>query len=127
MASLSMSLVIGPGISHGWHATWRTNSEPKGMPKKSCVPSLQLFSVSQLGIPHDPCQHASYVGSWIQVLRKDHNELFRAAKDAERITEFVLQFQKEKTLQQEVGQVTASRRKRTTTAKKRTREVELEC
>ena len=56
------------------------------------------FLSARLGIPHDPSQHAAYIGNWIEVLRKDHNELFRAAKDAEQITEFVLQFQKEKTL-----------------------------
>ncbi len=50
------------------------------------------FVCNNLGIIHDPGQHASYINSWIEVLKKDHNELFRAAKDAEQISEFVLQF-----------------------------------
>lgn len=57
-----------------------------------------FFLSSRIGIPHDPSQHAAYIKSWIQVLREDHNEIFRAAKEAERITEFVLEFQKEKHL-----------------------------
>lgn len=54
------------------------------------------FLSARIGIPHDPSQHASYIDSWIQVLREDSNEIFRAAKDAEQITEYVLQFQQEK-------------------------------
>jgi len=59
-----------------------------------------FFLASKLGIPHDVSQHASYIGSWIDVLRKDHNEIFRAAKDAEQITEYVLGLAREKTHEQ---------------------------
>ncbi|HEX8883247.1 MAG TPA: zincin-like metallopeptidase domain-containing protein, partial [Noviherbaspirillum sp.] len=45
---------------------------------------------SELGIGHDPAQHAAYVGSWIAVLTKDPLEIFRAAADAEKIQRFVL-------------------------------------
>jgi putative DNA primase/helicase len=44
----------------------------------------------ELGLGHDPAQHASYVASWIQVLRRDPFEIFRAAADAEKIQRFVL-------------------------------------
>ena len=37
----------------------------------------------ELGIGHDPGQHAAYVGSWIKVLEDDALEIFRAAADAE--------------------------------------------
>ncbi len=47
---------------------------------------------SELGIGHDPAQHAAYVGSWIEVLTKDPLEIFRAAADAEKIQRFVLGF-----------------------------------
>lgn len=87
-----------------------------------------FFVASRLGIPHDPGQHAAYVGSWIDALRQDHNEIFRAAKDAEKICEFVLEFQKEKTLAQDTTQATDKPVETATmTAKKRAREVELEC
>jgi antirestriction protein ArdC len=59
------------------------------------------FLASRLGIPHDTDHVAAYVGNWIEALQKDHNEIFRAAKDAEKITEYVLDFQQEKTQSQE--------------------------
>ena len=63
------------------------------------VELASYFISSTLGIPHDPSQSASYISSWIDALRKDHNELFRAAKDADHICDYVLQFAQE--LQQE--------------------------
>ena len=50
------------------------------------------FICSDLILAHDPGQHASYIGSWIDTLRRDHNELFRAAKEAEQICNYVMQF-----------------------------------
>ncbi|PPC90846.1 MAG: hypothetical protein CTY34_06195 [Methylobacter sp.] len=47
----------------------------------------------ELGIGHDPGQHAAYVGSWIKALRDDPMEIFRAASDAEKIQNFVLGFE----------------------------------
>ena len=44
----------------------------------------------ELGIGHDPGQHASYVQSWIKALQNDPLEIFRAASDAEKIQTFVL-------------------------------------
>lgn len=48
------------------------------------------FMSAQIGIPHDPERHASYVKNWIQALRNDPNEIFRASRDAELITQFVM-------------------------------------
>lgn len=48
------------------------------------------FLSDRLGIPHNPEQHAAYVKSWIAALREDRNEIFRASRDADRITDFVL-------------------------------------
>jgi hypothetical protein len=58
----------------------------------------------RLAIGHDPGQHAAYVQSWIKVLEDDPLELFRAARDAERITEYVLGLEQ----RQEVGETRAS-------------------
>jgi putative DNA primase/helicase len=44
----------------------------------------------ELGIGHDPGQHAAYVGSWIKALQDDPLEIFRAAADAEKIQDYVL-------------------------------------
>ena len=43
----------------------------------------------RLGIGHDPTQHAAYIQHWIQILRNDPRELFRAAAAAERVVEFL--------------------------------------
>ncbi|MGV1016835.1 MAG: ArdC family protein [Fluviibacter phosphoraccumulans] len=48
------------------------------------------FMSAQIGIAHDPERHASYVGGWIKALKSDPNEIFRASKDAERMTQYVL-------------------------------------
>jgi antirestriction protein ArdC/phage/plasmid primase-like uncharacterized protein len=39
----------------------------------------------ELGVGHDPGQHAAYVGSWIKAIHDDPLEIFRAAADAEKI------------------------------------------
>lgn len=44
----------------------------------------------ELGIGHDPRQHAAYVGSWIKAIKDDPLEIFRAAADAEKIQDYVL-------------------------------------
>ncbi|MGH9343216.1 MAG: ArdC family protein [Terriglobia bacterium] len=55
-----------------------------------------LFIAAETGIPHDPTNHAAYVGSWIDALRKDKNEIFRAAHDASAATDFVLSLDRER-------------------------------
>lgn len=57
------------------------------------IASLMLGE--RLDIGHDPEQHIAYVGSWIKALKKDPKEIFRAAADAERITSYVMGFEKE--------------------------------
>ncbi|KTD44124.1 zincin-like metallopeptidase domain-containing protein [Legionella quateirensis] len=47
----------------------------------------------ELGIGHDPDQHATYIESWIKVLHDDPLELFRAAAEAEKMQQFILSFE----------------------------------
>lgn len=55
----------------------------------------------ELALGHDPGPHAAYVASWIEILQEDPMEIFRAAAEAERITDFVrgLEQQHEQALQ----------------------------
>lgn len=53
------------------------------------------FICAELGIPSDLENHASYLDSWLDALRKDKREIFRAAKDAQKIAEFCLSFHPE--------------------------------
>lgn len=54
-----------------------------------------LFVGEALGLPTDVPNHASYVKSWIDMLKNDKRELFRAAADAQRIADYILQFHPE--------------------------------
>lgn len=49
----------------------------------------------ELEIGHDPGQHASYVKSWIKVLKDDPKEILRAARDAEKIHDMVMGFERD--------------------------------
>ncbi|WP_367899687.1 zincin-like metallopeptidase domain-containing protein [Xanthomonas oryzae] len=61
----------------------------------------------ELGIGHDPGQHAAYVGSWIKALQNDPLEIFRAAAEAEKIQEYVLAFE-QKQVQEQTAQQAVS-------------------
>ncbi len=49
-----------------------------------------VFLMTERGIPHNPDGHASYVASWLEALRQDKHEIFRAARDAHRATDLLL-------------------------------------
>jgi antirestriction protein ArdC len=53
-----------------------------------------LMMGSELNIGHNFGQHAAYVGSWIKVLEDDPAELFKASADAQRITDYLLEFER---------------------------------
>ena len=55
-----------------------------------------LMIGDELGIGHDPGQHAAYVKSWIQVLKEDPKEILRASRDADKIAGYVLGLEKER-------------------------------
>lgn len=60
-----------------------------------------VFLAAERGIPHDPEQHAAYVGSWIKALRQDKNEIFRAAHDASAATDYVLALERDRSIADE--------------------------
>jgi antirestriction protein ArdC len=49
-----------------------------------------------LGIGHDPGQHAAYIESWIKLLEEDSFEIVRACRDAEKIKNYILEPEKQK-------------------------------
>ncbi len=53
------------------------------------------------GIPHNPEQHAAYVGSWIKALKQDKNEIFRAAHDASRAADFLVSLERDRSIADE--------------------------
>jgi len=60
-----------------------------------------VFLAAERGIPHDPEQHAAYVGSWVKALREDKNEIFRAAHDASAATDFLLALERDRSIADE--------------------------
>lgn len=44
------------------------------------------------GLPFSPDNHAAYVAGWIECIKKDHREIFRACADAEKIKDYILGF-----------------------------------
>lgn len=62
----------------------------------------------ELGVGHDPAQHAAYVGSWIKAIRDDPLEIFRAAADAEKIQNHVLGMENRQQLENAEAQQVAS-------------------
>ncbi len=57
-----------------------------------------VFMAAEREIPHDPEQHAAYVGSWIKSLKEDKNEIFRAAHDASAATDFLLALERDRSV-----------------------------
>lgn len=57
----------------------------------------------ELGLPHDVGQHAAYVQSWIKVLKEDPMEIVHAAKDSQRIMEYVKGFEREQSIQKDIA------------------------
>ena len=49
-----------------------------------------FFVGNTLWLPCDVPNHASYIQSWVDVLKNDKREIFRAAADANRIAEWIL-------------------------------------
>src|SRR5439155_12095650 len=60
-----------------------------------------VFLAPERGIPHDPDQHAAYVGSWIKSLKEDKNEIFRAAHDASEAADFLLGLERDRSIAEE--------------------------
>lgn len=72
--------------------------------KEELRAEISSWMVGQdIGVGHDPGQHAAYVQSWIKVLRDDPMEIMRACRDAEHIRDYVLglEMAKDQTLAQE--------------------------
>lgn len=59
-----------------------------------------LYITMELGLPFKPSANtAPYVKSWLSALADDSNEFFKASAQAEKIADYVLEFGKEKNLE----------------------------
>ncbi|RZM20697.1 MAG: DUF1738 domain-containing protein, partial [Pedobacter sp.] len=53
---------------------------------------------AEVGIGHDPAQHASYVESWVSILKDTPMEIHAAAADAEKIFDFLIEIERKRVL-----------------------------
>lgn len=59
-----------------------------------------LYLSAELGLPFNPDRHAAYQASWLDALKNDKNEFFRAARDAESMADYVIDLSHKKELEQ---------------------------
>ena len=50
-----------------------------------------MMTGDRLGIGHDPGRHAAYVGAWIKALKEDPREVYRASRDAQEMSDYLLE------------------------------------
>ena len=55
-----------------------------------------MITGDRLDIGHDPSRHAAYVGSWVQALREDPREIYRAAKDGQDISDYTIELARDR-------------------------------
>jgi antirestriction protein ArdC len=61
--------------------------------------------MAERGIPHNPERHASYLNSWLEALRNDKHEIFRAARDAHKAADLLLQLELHQSLDKALAEV----------------------
>ena len=49
-----------------------------------------MMTGERVGVGHDPSRRAAYVEGWVAALEEDPREIRRAAADAQKISDFVL-------------------------------------
>lgn len=49
-----------------------------------------MMTGDRLNLGHDPSRHAGYVRSWVRALRDDPREIYRAARDAQMMSDYLL-------------------------------------
>lgn len=57
--------------------------------------TASMFIGQELQIGHDPSDHIAYLKSWLLALENDPKEFFGAIKDADKIFQYVMQFDQE--------------------------------
>lgn len=61
--------------------------------KEELVAELaSLFICAEIDLPYDISNHASYLASWVNALKNDKNELFRAMHDASLVSDYIHAF-----------------------------------
>jgi len=59
-----------------------------------------LMIGSELSVARDFSDHASYIKSWVSILKDEPFELYRASSDAQKITDYILAFEHKRNIEQ---------------------------
>jgi antirestriction protein ArdC len=68
-----------------------------------------VFLMAERGVPHDPDRHAAYVSCWLEALRQDKHEIFRAARDAHRAADLLIALEVEPSFEKALASVNSTR------------------
>ena len=71
------------GIEHGYGSQAYAREELR-------AEISSMMTGDRLNVGHDPSRHASYVSSWVQKLREDPKEIYRASRDAQQMSDYLL-------------------------------------
>ena len=80
-AFASVALAESPGTGSAGYAMEEMRAE-----------LARAFISGELGIPDDISNHASYIQNWLKPLKDDKREIFRAAADAQKIVDWILNY-----------------------------------
>jgi antirestriction protein ArdC len=64
-----------------------------------------VFLMAERGVPHDPDRHAAYLGSWLEALRQDKHEIFRAAREAHKGADLLIALELEPSIDKALASV----------------------
>ena len=64
-----------------------------------------VFLMAERGIPHNPDDHAAYLGSSLKSLQDDKHEIFRAARDAHKAADLLIVLEHHKSLDQALAHI----------------------
>lgn len=85
----------------------------EGYAREELRAEITSFMVArELGIGHDPGQHATYVESWVKALKDDPREIVRAARDAEKMASWIMEPEKRQELNLAGQKAKAARQER---------------
>ena len=67
-----------------------------------------MMTGERIGVGHDPQRGAAYVRGWIEVLEKDPHEIHRAARDAQKMSDYLVDRAIEREVEAPVKEKTAA-------------------
>ena len=86
---------------------WR-GLRPPSIPPKVALRGREWMAIAsammtgeRVGVGHDPSRGAAYVEAWVAALEEDPREIRRAAADAQKISDFVLDRSRERQAERE--------------------------